>query len=62
MWQQKDLPVTVPYRALLVLSITVQLERMLATHFFVVRPRMSRLLRFIVDEHLRTNGEAIDQR
>jgi len=46
----------------LLLSITVQLERMLATHFFVIRPRMSRLLRFIVEEHLRTDGEPVDQR
>jgi len=62
MCQQKDSPVAVPYRALLMLSITGQLERMLATHFFVIRPRMSRLLRFIVAEHLRTDGEPVDQR
>lgn len=39
-----------------------QLERMLESRLFVVRPRMAAILRFFVEESLRNGGEAINQR
>jgi len=38
-----------------------QLERMLESRLFVVRPRMASLLRFFVQESLRNGGAAINQ-
>ncbi len=39
-----------------------QLERMLESRLFVVRPRMAAMLRFFVEESLRNGGAAINQR
>lgn len=42
-------------------SARQQLEKMLASRLFIVRPRMAGLLRFFVEESLRNGGEAISQ-
>lgn len=39
-----------------------QLEKMLESRLFVVRPRMAAMLRFFVEESLRNGGSAINQR